>query len=135
MKVLMLAVNTVHIVNPKGNDLYQELYQELLDKGLAYKCYCTEEELEAEREGQVERNETPKYSGKCKHLTEEEQAELVAQGRKPSIRFAVPAGRSLLSKIWSRMRFHLKRMALVILLSLKKMAFQLITLQWPSMIT
>ncbi|MEC0274411.1 MULTISPECIES: glutamate--tRNA ligase [Peribacillus] len=80
------------------NDLYQELYQGLLDKGLAYKCYCTEEELEAEREGQVERNETPKYSGKCKHLTEEEQAELVAQGRKPSIRFAVPAGKVLTFK-------------------------------------
>ena len=48
------------------NDIYQKLYQELLDKGLAYKCYCTEEELEAEREAQIERNETPHYSGKCR---------------------------------------------------------------------
>src|SRR5690606_15842232 len=34
------------------NDLYKQLYDGLLEKGLAYKCYCTEEELEAEREAQ-----------------------------------------------------------------------------------
>ena len=75
------------------NDIYQKLYQELLDKGLAYKCYCTEEELEAEREAQMEKNETPHYSGKCRHLTAQQQASLEAEGRKPSIRFAVPQGK------------------------------------------
>ena len=77
------------------NDLYKELYEDLLDRGLAYKCYCTEEELEAEREEQVARNETPKYSGKCRHLTAEEQEKLEDEGRKPSIRFAVPSGKVL----------------------------------------
>ena len=77
------------------NDLYKGLYEDLLDRGLAYKCYCTEEELEAEREEQVARNETPKYSGKCRHLTAEQQASLEAEGRKPSIRFAVPSGKVL----------------------------------------
>ncbi len=48
----------------------------LLERGLAYKCYCTEEELEAEREAQIARGEMPRYSGKCRHLTEEEQAKL-----------------------------------------------------------
>ena len=37
------------------NDIYKDLYEELLDKGLAYKCYCTEEEIEAEREEQLAR--------------------------------------------------------------------------------
>ena len=73
------------------NDIYKDLYEELLEKGLAYKCYCTEEEIEAEREEQLGRNETPKYSGKCRHLTEEERSKLEAEGRKPSIRFAVPS--------------------------------------------
>ena len=59
---------------------------------MAYKCYCTEEEIEAEREAQIERGETPHYSGKCRHLTAEQQADLEAEGRKPSIRFAVPEG-------------------------------------------
>ena len=39
-------------------DLYRKYTQELLDKGLAYRCYCTEEELEQEREEQSARGET-----------------------------------------------------------------------------
>ena len=35
------------------NEIYQKYYHELLEKGLAYKCYCTEEELEEEREEQI----------------------------------------------------------------------------------
>ena len=76
------------------NDLYKELYDGLLEKGLAYKCYCTEEELEAEREAQQARGEMPRYSGKCRHLTDDDRAKLEAEGRKPSIRFAVPEGRT-----------------------------------------
>ena len=75
------------------NDIYQTYYNELLEKGLAYKCYCTEEELEKEREEQMAKNETPHYSGKCRHLTIEEQQQLEAEGRQPSIRFKVPQGK------------------------------------------
>lgn len=73
------------------NDIYQTYYNQLLENGHAYKCYCTEEELEAEREAQSERGETPHYSGKCRHLTPEERAALESEGREPSIRIAVPA--------------------------------------------
>lgn len=75
------------------NDIYEKYYTELLEKGHAYKCYCTEEEIEAEREAQVEKGETPAYSGKCRHLTTEEKAKLEAEGRQPSIRFLVPKGK------------------------------------------
>lgn len=75
------------------NHIYSKYYQELLDKGLAYKCYCTEEELEAEREAQQAKGEMPRYSGKCANLSKEEQDKLAAEGRKPSIRFKVPAGK------------------------------------------
>ncbi|ASB86685.1 glutamate--tRNA ligase [Bacillus sonorensis] len=74
------------------NDIYKTYYDELLEKGLAYKCYCTEEELEKEREEQAARGEMPRYSGKCRHLTEEEQEKLEAEGRQPSTRFKVPQG-------------------------------------------
>ncbi|USK33996.1 glutamate--tRNA ligase [Bacillus sp. F19] len=74
------------------NDLYKKYYDELLSGGKAYKCYCTEEELEQEREEQSARGETPQYSGKCAHLTPEEQQKLEDEGRKPSIRFRVPKG-------------------------------------------
>jgi len=74
-------------------DIYKKYYEDLLEKGLAYKCYCTEEELEKEREEQIAHGEAPRYSGKCRHLTKEDQARLEAEGRKPSIRFRVPEGK------------------------------------------
>jgi nondiscriminating glutamyl-tRNA synthetase len=75
------------------NDIYKKYYTQMLEEGSAYKCYCTEEELEAEREAQLERGETPKYSGKCRHLTKEDQQHLESEGRKPSIRIIVPEGK------------------------------------------
>lgn len=72
------------------NDIYKTYYTELLEKGHAYKCYCTEAEIEAEREEQLKNNETPKYSGKCRHLTTNEQMKREAEGRHPSIRIRVP---------------------------------------------
>ncbi|MCH1641048.1 glutamate--tRNA ligase [Paenibacillus timonensis] len=75
-------------------DLYRPLVQDLLDRGLAYRCYCTEEELEKEREEQMAHGETPRYSGKCRHLTPEQLAAYDAEGRQYSIRFRVPEGRT-----------------------------------------
>ncbi|MTH55151.1 glutamate--tRNA ligase [Bacillus mangrovi] len=79
-------------------EIYRKYYEELLEKNLAYKCYCTEEELEQEREEQIARGEMPRYSGKCSNLTEEERAELEAEGREPSIRFRVPKGQVITFK-------------------------------------
>jgi nondiscriminating glutamyl-tRNA synthetase len=76
------------------NDIYQTYYNQLVENGHAYKCYCTEEEIAAEREEQTERGETPHYSGKCRHLTSEERAKLESEGREPSIRIIVPEGKT-----------------------------------------
>lgn len=75
------------------NDIYETYYKELLDKGLAYKCYCTEEELEAEREAQSDSKQIAGYSGRCRHLTAEQKAQFENEGRQPSIRFLVPEGK------------------------------------------
>src|SRR5690625_5416943 len=69
---------------------YEPLVEQLLEEDKAYKCYCTAEELEAEREEQRARGIMPHYSGKCAHLTEEERAEKEAQGLTPSVRIRVP---------------------------------------------
>lgn len=71
-------------------DIYKVYWQDLLDRGLAYRCYCTEEELEQEREEQIARGETPRYSGKHRDLTPEQRQAFEAEGRVPSIRFRVP---------------------------------------------
>ncbi|WP_405104597.1 glutamate--tRNA ligase [Paenibacillus sp. FSL K6-1217] len=75
-------------------DLYRVYWQDLLDRGLAYRCYCTEEELEAEREEQTARGETPRYSGRHRNLTEEQRLAYEAEGRVASIRFLVPEDRT-----------------------------------------
>lgn len=50
-------------------DIYNKYAQQLIDGGFAYKCYCTEEELEQEREEQTARGEMPRYSGRHRDLT------------------------------------------------------------------
>jgi len=50
-------------------DRYNEIIQELMDKGLAYRCNCTKERLEALREGQMQRKEKPRYDGHCRSMT------------------------------------------------------------------
>ncbi|WLR41959.1 glutamate--tRNA ligase [Bacillus carboniphilus] len=72
-------------------DLYKEYADQLLEEDRVYKCYCTSEELEQEREQQLAKGQMPRYSGKCKHLTAEEQEKLEQAGRKASLRFKVPS--------------------------------------------
>lgn len=72
-------------------DIYDKYVDELLEKGLAYKCYMTEEELDQEREEQRAKGQVPKYSGAHSNLTAEDIAQFEQEGRKPSIRMRVPA--------------------------------------------
>lgn len=71
-------------------DTYQKYIQQLLDEGLAYKDYATEEELEAMREEQIANHEAPHYDGRWYNATEEQIAEAEARGVKPSIRLHLP---------------------------------------------
>lgn len=70
--------------------IYKPLVEQLLQEDKAYKCYMTQEELEAEREQQIANGQMPRYGGKHAHLTKEEQEAFEAEGRLPSIRFRVP---------------------------------------------
>jgi nondiscriminating glutamyl-tRNA synthetase len=71
--------------------IYKKYTDRLLAEGKAYYCYCTPEELEAERQAELKAGEMPRYSGKCRNLTEEQRKQYEAEGRKPSIRLRVPA--------------------------------------------
>ena len=73
-------------------DIYPKYAQKLIEAGYAYECFCTQEELEAEKEESIKNKKAHMYSGKCRDLSEEEKAKLRAEGRKPSIRFRVPEG-------------------------------------------
>ena len=75
-------------------DIYEKYVNELLERDLAYECFMTAEELEAEREAQRAMGEVPKYSGAHSRLTEEEREAFRAEGRKPSIRIRVPENKT-----------------------------------------
>lgn len=75
-------------------DIYPKYAQKLIEAGYAYECFCTQEELDAEKEESIKNKKPHKYSGKCRHLSEEEKEKLRAEGRKPSIRFHVPEGKT-----------------------------------------
>jgi len=72
--------------------MYERRAQTLLESGRAYHCFCSAEELEAERAAALAKSEMPKYSGKCRALSDTQRQALIDEGRAPTIRFAVPPG-------------------------------------------
>lgn len=70
-------------------DIYKKYTDKLLKDGRAYYCYCSPEELQAQRDEARMRKQAPHYSKKCKHLTKNDVQKLVEEGRKPSVRYAV----------------------------------------------
>ena len=48
-------------------DRYQQIIQQLLEQGHAYRCNCSKERIDALREAQMARKEKPRYDGHCRH--------------------------------------------------------------------
>ena len=70
--------------------LYHQYAQELIDKGAAYRCYCTPERLTALREEQKTAGAALGYDRHCRNLTQAQIADYEAQGIRPVVRMAVP---------------------------------------------
>ncbi len=69
--------------------------QRLLEAGRVYPCFCSPEELEAERARQRAAGRPPRYSGRCARLDPEEAERRVRAGEPHVLRFRVPAGREI----------------------------------------
>ena len=70
-------------------EIYHAYAKDLIKRGLAYPCFCTEEEMEKTREYQTENKLLPGYYGefaKCRNLTEEEIYENLKAGKPYVIR-------------------------------------------------
>ncbi len=70
-------------------ELYSQAIKTLLEKGLAYRCYTTEAELDELRNAQKARKEAPRYDNRHRNLTPEQQAAFEAEGRSAVIRFKI----------------------------------------------
>ena len=82
----------------KRLDLYRQATQTLLDKGLAYRSYDTEAELEEMRAAQKGRKEAPRYDNRHRNLTPEQRAAFEAEGRQAVIRFIIDDNREI---VWN----------------------------------
>ncbi|APB34171.1 Glutamyl-tRNA synthetase [Gloeomargarita lithophora Alchichica-D10] len=74
---------------------YREIIEQLLAQKLAYHSYETEAELQAMRAQQEAQKQAPRYTNQHRHLTPEQIAEFIAQGRQPVIRFQIDDQREI----------------------------------------
>ena len=71
-------------------ELYTKHAEELVDKGLAYRCWCSPERL-AELRGQQEaRKESIGYDRRCRDITSQEAAAYAAESPTSVVRFKMP---------------------------------------------
>ena len=71
---------------------YTAAADELRSKDLAYPCYCTPDELDADRKAQEAAKQPPRYVGRCATLSAAERADRDAEGRTSALRFRVGEG-------------------------------------------
>lgn len=71
-------------------DIYKKYIQQLLDKGFAYYCFCTEERLEEVRTIQKAAKKVPKYDRHCLKLTPQEIEDNFKKGLPYVIRMKIP---------------------------------------------
>ncbi|MBE7564221.1 glutamate--tRNA ligase [Acidithiobacillus sp. HP-6] len=90
-------------------DIYQKYYEALLETGQAYPCYCSAEDLAAERAVQRASGKPPRYGGRCRHLNAEQRSELEARGIQPVLRYRVPDSGMLIvpDRVWGERSYAL----------------------------
>src|SRR6185312_1022079 len=71
-------------------DVYREHAERLLKEHKAYLCFCTEEELQREREKATAEHRQPIYSGKCRKVDHAEAENRRQRGEACAIRLRIP---------------------------------------------
>ena len=69
-----------------GSAIYREHAERLVQEGKAYLCFCSQEELERERDAAMAEHRSPIYSGKCRELDPAEAQRRRAGGEAAAIR-------------------------------------------------
>jgi nondiscriminating glutamyl-tRNA synthetase len=70
--------------------IYREHTERLLHEGKAYRCFCTFEELEAERQKAVAEHRPQVYSGKCRAISKTDSDARAAAGEPSAVRLRIP---------------------------------------------
>ena len=75
--------------------IYRAHAGELLARGAAYRCFCSAEQLEGDRQAALAAGRPPKYVGRCRTIPPEDAHRSVEQGEPAVIRLRVPASRDV----------------------------------------
>jgi nondiscriminating glutamyl-tRNA synthetase len=70
--------------------IYRAHAVELMSKGQAYYCFCSEEQLEMDRYQALRNMQPPKYVGRCRNIAPQDARTRVEAGEPAVIRFRVP---------------------------------------------
>ena len=73
-------------------EVYHQHAMQLVDAGHAYFCFCSAEQLEAERQAALKAGQQPRYSRRCRTRPREESARKVAAGEPAAIRLKISEG-------------------------------------------
>jgi glutamyl-tRNA synthetase len=74
-------------------DIYKKYAQELIDKGFAYYCFCSDETLEQMRQEQITKKQPPKYDRRCLKLSADEIKKNLDDKMPHTIRMKIPENR------------------------------------------
>ena len=72
-------------------ELYKKYLQGLLEQGKAYYCFCSHEELDAQRQHQTSLGEAPRYIGTCRNLSKQQVQNKIQEDMPSVIRFVIEA--------------------------------------------
>ena len=88
--------------------LYGSYAQELLSTRQAYYCFCSREQLEADRREALATGRPARYAGTCRRLSVDEAEARIAAGERPAIRFRIPENREVVftDAVRGEVRFH-----------------------------
>ncbi|GAB4141412.1 MAG: glutamate--tRNA ligase [Patescibacteria group bacterium] len=90
-KMIQIGKFAPYIQSERANlGIYKKYAEELVEKGHAYKCFCSVERLNKMREEQQKKGEITKYDGLCRNLTVEEVEQKIKNGEKYVIRIKLP---------------------------------------------
>jgi len=73
-------------------DRYQAAARSLVERGFAYPCFCSDEDLERKKKEAIAKGRPPQYDGACRELSPEEISARRRAGTPETVRFRVPEG-------------------------------------------
>jgi len=75
--------------------IYRAYIVELMAAGKAYHCFCSAEQLEADRQAALKDGKPPKYVGRCRNIAKNDARRRIDNGEKAVVRFRVPENRDV----------------------------------------